>query len=198
MQILHNILIVLIVFSSSFVFLSENPVHSVLFLIFSLCDAAIILFLFNAEFLGFIFIIIYVGAIAVLFLFVIMMLNLKFNTSRLLVYFPFIFLIIVVFFSETFILVESSFSNDTIYSSDILNFLDNLTNITIIGQGLYSYYIVAFLIAGLILLVAIIGAICLTLNYSSSRKKELYYRQLSRSDTFLSFFRNKNIIKPKI
>ena len=198
MQILHNILIILIVFSSSFVFLSENPVHSVLFLIFSLCDAAIILFLFNAEFLGFIFIIIYVGAIAVLFLFVIMMLNIKFNTSRLLFYFPFIFLIIVVFFSETFILVESSFSNDTLYSSDILNFLDNLTNITIIGQGLYSFYIVAFLIAGLILLVAIIGAICLTLNYSSSRKKELYYRQLSRSDTFLSFFRNKNIIKPKI
>ncbi len=77
MKDFHSILCLLLFFSGLMVAFSTNPVESVLFLILAFCNAAAILFIFHAEFLGLIFIIIYVGAIAVLFLFVIMMLNVK-------------------------------------------------------------------------------------------------------------------------
>jgi NADH:ubiquinone oxidoreductase subunit 6 (subunit J) len=89
---LHYFFSFLLLLSSIFVFISKNPVHSVLFLILTFCNAAGILFLFNAEFLGLVFIIIYVGAIAVLFLFVVMMLNVKIYSSDEFYYLPFILL----------------------------------------------------------------------------------------------------------
>ena len=82
MLFLHSFLTFLLLFSSVFVLISENPVHSVLFLILTFCNAAAILLLLNVEFLGLIFIIVYVGAIAVLFLFVVMMLNVKIYSSK--------------------------------------------------------------------------------------------------------------------
>ena len=78
---LHYFFITILLLSSLFVLISQNPVHSVLFLILAFCNASGILFLFNAEFLGLVFIIIYVGAIAILFLFVVMMLNVKVYSS---------------------------------------------------------------------------------------------------------------------
>ena len=83
---------------------------------------------------------------------------------------------------------------ETINKNDITffsyeKFIDNLGNIDVFGQALYNYYLVCFLLAGLILLVAMIGAIILTLNFKSKRKNELVFRQLSRSDNFISFFK---------
>ena len=85
------------------------------------------------------------------------------------------------------------FSNNNFAETSIAynfdNYLDNLSSIDVLGQSLYNYYLVCFLLAGLILLVAMLGAIVLTLNFSSQRKTELSARQLSRSDNFLAFFK---------
>ena len=194
MEILHSFLIFLLLLSSIFVFISTNSVYSVLFLILAFCNSSAILLLFSAEFLGIIYVIIYVGAIAVLFLFVVMMLNTK-NTKKissdsylyLFAIFSFFLLGVfeIFFFFDDFIF-DSFFvfnSNGSSYEF----FFDNLTNIDVLGQALYNYFLVCFLIAGFILLVAMLGAIVLTLNFNSSRKNELVSRQLSRSDNFLGF-----------
>jgi NADH-quinone oxidoreductase subunit J len=190
---LHYFFSFLLLLSSIFVFISKNPVHSVLFLILAFCNASGIVFLFNAEFLGLVFIIIYVGAIAVLFLFVVMMLNVKIYSSDEFSYLPFIFLGGFVLVIQVFLVLEKAFSNSIFWSTSLPynfeNFLDPLTSIDVIGQSLYNYYLLCFLLAGLILLVAMIGAIILTLNFSSKRQNELVSRQLSRSDNFLAFFK---------
>lgn len=190
---LHYFFITVLILSSLFVLLSQNPVHSVLFLILAFCNASGILFLFNAEFLGLVFIIIYVGAIAILFLFVVMMLNVKVYSSNTLFYLPFLFLGGLVLVLQTFLMLEKVFSNSTFWTTNLPynfdNYLDNLTSIDVLGQSLYNYYLVCFLLAGLILLVAMVGAIVLTLNFSSQRRNELVSRQLSRSDNFLAFFK---------
>lgn len=193
MGILHCFFTFLLLISSIFVFISKNPVHSVLFLILTFCNASGILFLFNAEFLGLVFIIIYVGAIAVLFLFVVMMLNVKIYSSNILFYLPFIFLGCFIMILQIFLILEKTFTNSTFCVSDLPynfdNYLDSLSSIDVLGQSLYNYYLLCFLLAGLILLVAMIGAIVLTLNFRSHRKNELVSRQLSRSDNFLAFFK---------
>jgi NADH-quinone oxidoreductase subunit J len=192
MKYLHFFLVTFLLCSSFFVFLSDNPVHSVLFLILAFCNASSILFLFNVDFLGVLFIIIYVGAIAVLFLFVVMMLNVKLYSTQTAQYIPFIFLGGLILFIQIFLNLATVFdsTDDIITTFSVFEItLDNLSNIDIFGQGLYNYFLVTFLLAGLILLVAMIGAIVLTLNYRSHRKTELVNKQLSRSDNFISFFK---------
>jgi NADH-quinone oxidoreductase subunit J len=166
----------------------------VLFLILCFCNAAGILFLFNAEFLGLIFIIVYVGAIAILFLFVVMMLNVKiYSSDNLAYYLPFFLLTGFVLMLQVYLIFEKVFSNTTFWYSDLPytfeNYIDNLNSIDVLGQCLYNYYLICFLVAGLILLVAMIGAIVLTLNFSSQRKNEMPSRQIARSDKFLAMFR---------
>ena len=96
-------------------------------------------------------------------------------------------------FIQLFLIIEKAFFGfNNLSEVDVYNFqntLDNITNIDAIGQGLYNYFVPCFLLAGIVLLVAMIGAIVLTLNFSSHRKSELAYRQLSRSENFLSFFK---------
>jgi len=155
-------------------------------------------------------IIIYVGAITVLFLFVIMMLDInvlvyKKNKNNF-GYLPIIFLISFIFFLETFImfskifttyyhLIEQSFFKNDFFYRKILNHLDSITNIETLGQILYSYYAFFFLIAGLILLIALIGAV--TLTKKEKKKKNLLiknlYKQLSRNSLEAVFnIKNKN------
>lgn len=194
MVFLHSYFTLLLLLSSIFVLISKNPVHSVLFLILCFCNAAGILFIFNAEFLGLIFIIVYVGAIAILFLFVVMMLNVKiYSVDNLFYYLPFFLLTGFVLVIQIYLIFEKVFSNTTFWYSDLPytfeNYIDNLNSIDILGQCLYNYYLICFLVAGLILLVAMIGAIVLTLNFSSQRKNEIPSRQMSRSDKFLALFR---------
>jgi len=189
-QNLHLILSVQLIVCSCLVFFSYNPVNSVLFLILSFVNAASILILFNVDFLGILFIIIYVGAIAVLFLFVVMMLNVKifiFNQNFLL---PFFLILSFFIFGLLFTTLKTVFFDLTVAELEkSFLYFDSLSNIDVFGQSLYNNYLPCFLIAGLILLVAMIGAIILTLNFSSGRKNELVFRQLSRSDNFLKFFR---------
>jgi NADH:ubiquinone oxidoreductase subunit 6 (subunit J) len=193
MQTLHLFLTVFFILSGLLVFISNNPVHSVLFLILTFCNSSAILFLFKVDFLALTFIIIYVGAIAVLFLFVVMMLNVKVFSSLNILYTPFISLGGFILLVQIFFIVEKAFFGySTIENRKPFLFehtLDNFNAIDVLGQGLYNYYLVCFLLAGIVLLVAMVGAIVLTLNFSSQRKNEFAFRQLSRSDNFLSFFK---------
>lgn len=203
MQSLHFFLTIFLILSSILVFTSTNSVYSVLFLILAFCNSSAILLLFSAEFLGLIYIIIYVGAIAVLFLFVVMMLNtknVKTSSSDVHLYLLTIFTFGLFGSIEAFFIFDKNFLIDSFFSisQNTSNFhllFDDLTNIDVLGQSLYNYFLVCFLLAGFVLLVAMIGAIVLTLNFSGSRKNELVSRQLSRSDNFLSFFSKSDIIK---
>jgi NADH-quinone oxidoreductase subunit J len=204
MQTLHIVLNFTLATSALLVLTADNPVHSVLFLILTFCNASAILLLFKLEFLALVFVMIYVGAIAVLFLFVVMMLNIKVvNTKGVFSFQTFlIFLISFGLFVLIYAIVEQSFfgfkdpmyfefSEEMLFGSTNLHFrnMDCLSNIDVVGQVLYNYFTPCFLMGGLLLLIAMIGAIVLTLNFNSDRRNELFYRQLSRSDNFLSFLK---------
>ena len=193
MYFIHFVLSQLLCWCSYFVCTCKNPIHSVLFLILVFCNAAGILFIFNAEFLGLIFIIIYVGAIAVLFLFVIMMLRIKNKEEN-------ISTVNSIFWILLFILIEyellqilgESFELSSVFPDSnffLFLLLDNSNNIDILGQALFGYYLICFLLAGILLLIALVGCIVLTLKFNNTEETQNVNRQLSRSDNFLSFFK---------
>ena len=177
----------LLIMSSLFVFISENPVNSVLFLILSFLCSSSICFYFGADFLGLIFIIIYVGAIAVLFFFIIMMLNIKLGENKN-SYFSLIYILSLIVFLEIYFHISNYFSNFLFYQFNFF-FFDNFSSEFFIGQLLYNYYSFCFLIAGIILLVAMIGSIVLTLTFTNKKSKKIEFRQQVRTDNFLSFFK---------
>jgi len=188
--ILFSLFSSLALISALMVITSENPVHSVLFLILTFFNAAGILLLLEVEFLAMVFVVVYVGAIAVLFLFVVMMLNVKINrdSGELLRYLPIGGLIGFVFLAEIFLVVTGDFTPLTLQEQEILGpahalwaeKVDSLTNIEIIGQTLYTYYFYYFLVASLILLVSMIGAIVLTMQTNPTLKRQHIYQQVSR------------------
>ncbi len=158
----------IVIISSLSVVFSSNPVHSVLFLIFTFFNTAVIFLLFNAEFLAMTLIIVYVGAVAVLFLFVVMMLNINDSLMKegFLKYFPFGLLLICIFFGELYMIFES---NVFITPSDIRISISELVdggmdNTKSIGLFLYTDYFIVFQISGFLLLLAMIGAIVLAHN----------------------------------
>ncbi len=189
----QTLLLFLMGVSALMVVTSKNPVDSVLFLILVFLNAAGLTFLIEAEFIDLIFIIIYVGAIAVLFLFIVMMLEIKIQRGEgdVAQYLPFALLLGVIFFIQIFLSLEEVFANVSI-KSDITSWyllIDDLTNIEILGQLLYTDFLLCFLLAGILLLIAMIGAIILTLNFNSQRQNEIIARQLSRSADVLVYFR---------
>ena len=188
----------MLIVSSLMIVVSQNSIYSVLFLVLSFVSSVSILFLLECEFISLMFIIIYVGAIAVLFLFVVMMLDIKTTnlTKDSLKYFPFGSFVGIVFLTEILIMIPKTFDNLNPYSNSFLsNFyldwffrLDHLTDIASIGQVLYTDYILQFLIAGNILLLAVIGPVILTLTTSvKTSKKQVTFKQLSRSYKFVLF-----------
>jgi NADH-quinone oxidoreductase subunit J len=203
MKELHSILCLLMLFSAFLAAFSRNPVESVLFLILAFCDAGAILFLYNLEFFGLLFIIIYVGAIAVLFLFVIMMLNIKLQSSFLgnlnaknpLLYIVSLLLVLIlsvnsyVYFFASFNEVSSTVVRENTFS---VQFFDNFSNLDVLGQVFYNYYLMYLSLAGFILLIALLGAIVLTLNFNKPKKAQIDSKQLSRTDSFISFFNTKS------
>ena len=183
MLIILNIILIL---SALCVFLTQNPVYSVLFLVLTFLSSASICFIFGADFLGILFVIIYVGAIAVLFLFIVMMLDIKIERSN----FQFFFLfcgVLVFIFSQVYVYIVNVFSDKDFYNFP-LEIFDTLSIEFYIGQLLYNYYVLGFLISGIILLIAMIGAIVLTLNFTNKNLSKQIFRQLVRTDKFLSFF----------
>ena len=161
-------LLILLIFFSFIVISSRNPIHSVLALISVFLLSAILLFCLNVEFLALSFVIIYVGAIAILFLFVVMMLDIKNNDSHLnfLNYSSISYFISFVFLLELFLpLTKLNVQPSTDYVwIKWLSELDTISNVQAIGQLLYTYYFVFFLVAGFILFVAILGALMLTVT----------------------------------
>lgn len=171
----------------------KNSVHAVLFLILSFLCASGILIMLQCEFLALMFLIIYVGAIAVLFLFVVMMLDLKLMNSKkdFLKYLPFGVLVIAMFTIYPAITSINNFFYENPYTTNLLlqnthfNWLvrlDSFTEIQSIGQVVYTQYVLQFLIAGNILLLATLAAVVLTINTdSSNEKKQIIFKQLARN-----------------
>jgi NADH-quinone oxidoreductase subunit J len=136
--------IFLLLLSSVCVLLVKNPVHSVLFLILAFCNAAGLLFIFKAEFLGLIFIIIYVGAIAILFLFVVMMLNVKvYSSYNIFFYLPFLFLACCLLLFQIFLIFDTMIAHSDYrmitLPYEFTNSWDDLYSIDMLGQSLYNY-----------------------------------------------------------
>ena len=155
------------VFGSCMVVFSRNPVHSVLWLIFVFLNVAVLFVILGAEFLGMILIIVYVGAVAVLFMFVVMMLNISITTvkSGVLQYLPIGGLVGLILLIE-FVFVAVTFSkNDKFQMLIAKDAVDiGVTNTEALGNVLYTQYFYLFQVSGLVLLVAMIGAIILTLR----------------------------------
>ena len=178
--ILFFILSIIIIISSFLVIISKNPIHSVLFLILVFFNSAILFLFSNAEFLAMVLLIVYIGAVAVLFLFVVMMLDINITKLRqsLLNYLPIGILIGSIIFLELFYVVSKS--NFIFIEENVIENISNqaINNTKIIGNFLYTDYFLLFQLSGLILLVAMIGAILLTLRKRLGTKKQNIYKQI--------------------
>jgi len=171
-----------IVASALMVIFSKQPINSILFLIFSFINAAGLFLLAGAEFLALIIVIVYVGAVAVLFLFVIMMLDfnpetIKEETKK---YLPVGLLVGSVLFVEIIVMMNSPeiFSKEFKIIGRIVE--TDLTNTEILGSLIYTEYFLQFQMAGFILLVAMIGAIVLTLRHRDFVRRQNIHDQVSR------------------
>ena len=173
---------VVVCVSGAFTILSRNPVHSVLWLILAFFNAAGLMVLANAEFIAMLLVIVYVGAVAVLFLFVVMMLNIDFAELRagVMKYAAVGFALAVALVAEILIAV-GAYSAGTLQLGRRIAPIDaKVNNIEAIGQLLYSRYLFVFEGAGLVLLVAMIGAIVLTLRPRTDVKPQKISRQVQR------------------
>ncbi len=180
MNLFFLIISTLLIISSSFVVLSKNTVFSVLFLIFSFFNAAILFLISDAEFLAMTLIIVYVGAVAVLFLFVVMMININFTRLKegFLKYLPFGLLLSFIFLTElTFIF--SDFIIDLKQPKINIEslFLSGNSNTKSIGLFMYTEYFIIFQMSAYVLLVAMIGAIVLAYDKKrKARSQDIFYQ----------------------
>ena len=174
------------IFSAIMVIASKNTVHSVFFLILDFISISCLFIMIGAEFLGMIMLIVYVGAVAVLFLFVVMMLNVAqqknqwFESTSDNTHIPIGLLISVVIFFELVIVISGWKYKPDLLSSVSVGINQNITNTHSIGNILYTDYIHLFQLSGMILLVAMIGAIVLTYRKRSGIKRQSYLSQISR------------------
>ena len=184
-----------VLISSALVVVStRNSVHSVMFLILTFFNAAALFVLLGAEFLAMLLIVVYVGAIAVLFLFVVMMLNVDTSAIRakISLHAPLLFCIATIFFLEIFLVLKVS-STENYQTALLFPTPTNTHNVNALGDVLYTKFFLPFQLAGGVLFVAMIGAIVLTL-----RDRNRFIKKQKISD---QVFRNKNnsleIIKVK-
>lgn len=166
------------------VVVSKNQVNSVFFLILVFIIVSIYLFILNIEFLAIIYIIIYVGAVAVLFLFVIMMINIRLIEvkERMFRYLPLSLFIGILLFIQLYFLLKKEFLDLNI-DNNIINWIQKLylfNNIKLLGFLIYTYYVYSFIIASLILFIAMIGSIVLTLYHEMNVKRQNFYQQVER------------------
>jgi NADH-ubiquinone oxidoreductase chain 6 len=194
MDLLFYLFSSLTLLSGVMVIQARNPVHSVLFLILVFFNAAGLLILLGLDFFAMIFLVVYVGAIAVLFLFVVMMLNIKIaeiNEKRLR-YLPIGGVLGLLFLFEVLLIVDNDLIPLLYYKTQsflefqntgFINWSDNLqtvTNIQAIGNLIYTYYFYFFLLSSIILLVAMIGAIVLTMQKGIHIKRQQVFLQNTR------------------
>ena len=174
------------IISAIMVTVSKNTVHSVFFLILDFISISCLFIMIGAEFLGMIMIIVYVGAVAVLFLFVVMMLNVAQQKNQWLLsedssgHIPIGLIISALIFFELIIVIGGWKYKPDLFNSDNLQISSELSNTHSLGQILYTDYIHVFQISGMILLIAMIGAIVLTFRQRDGVKKQSYIKQISR------------------
>ena len=172
--------------SAIMVTVSKNTVHSVFFLILDFISISCLFIMIGAEFLGMIMLIIYVGAVAVLFLFVVMMLNVAqqknqwFSAEKSSKHIPIGLIVSVIIFFELIIVIGGWKYKPDLVSAMSLTIDKDITNTHSIGYVLYTDYIHVFQLSGMILLVAMIGAIVLTFRQRSGVKRQSYFSQISR------------------
>ncbi|PYE35682.1 NADH dehydrogenase subunit J [Rhizobium sp. PP-WC-1G-195] len=185
LQTLFFYLFAFIAVASAFMVISaRNPVYSVLFLILCFFNSAGLFLLTGAEFLAMILLVVYIGAVAVLFLFVVMMLDIDFNQLRsgVLDYAPVGALVGLILAAELIIVVAgSTFSPEIAKSVSMpIPAVTDRTNTAALGDVIYTHYIYYFQIAGLVLFVAMIGAIVLTLRHRPNIKRQNISQQVAR------------------
>ena len=177
---------IIAVVSAIMVTVSKNTVHSVFFLILDFISISCLFIMIGAEFLGMIMLIVYVGAVAVLFLFVVMMLNVAqqknqwFASQENSGHIPIGLIISTVIFFELIIVIGGwKYKPDLLEISNI-SISQDVSNTHSLGAVLYTDYIHIFQLSGMILLVAMVGAIVLTFRQRSGVKKQSYFKQISR------------------
>ena len=173
--------------SAVMVTVSKNTVHSVFFLILDFISISCLFIMIGAEFLGMIMLIVYVGAVAVLFLFVVMMLNVAEQKGQWFssrwdggTHIPVGLLVSLIIFFELIIVIGGWKYKPDLLNSLSVNISTDVTNTRSIGNVLYTDYIHLFQISGMILLVAMIGAIVLTYRERAGVKRQSYVKQISR------------------
>ena len=177
---------IIAVISAIMVTVSKNTVHSVFFLILDFISISCLFIMIGAEFLGMIMLIVYVGAVAVLFLFVVMMLNVAqqknqwFASTKSSSHIPFGLLISLIIFFELIIVVGGWKYKPDLLNSSTITISETITNTHSLGNILYTEYIHLFQLSGMILLVAMIGAIVLTFRERTGIKRQSYIKQISR------------------
>jgi len=171
------------VVSALLVVTARNPVHSVLFLILAFFSSAGLFVLLGAEFLAMLLVVVYVGAVAVLFLFVVMMLDVDFVRLRegFARYLPFALVIAAVLLTEMILISQAVVNGGAAAGRDTLTPASpEMSNIEAIGRVLYTDYVYMFQASGIVLLIAMIGAIVLTLRHKPGVKRQSVATQVGR------------------
>ena len=177
---------IIAILSAIMVIVSKNTVHAVFFLILDFISIASLFIIIGAEFLGMMMLIVYVGAVAVLFLFVVMLMNVSeqtlswFRGSRKTKHIPIGLTVGAVILLELIVVVGGWKYRDTFSETKFLNFKSDFTNTHAIGNVMYTEYIHLFQISGIILLLSMIGAIVLTYRKREGVKRQSYFTQVSR------------------
>ena len=178
---------IIAIVSAVMVTVSKNTVHSVFFLILDFISISCLFIMIGAEFLGMIMLIVYVGAVAVLFLFVVMMLNVAEQKGQWFssrwdggTHIPIGLLVSLIIFFELIIVIGGWKYKPDLLNSLSINISNEITNTRSIGNVLYTDYILLFQISGMILLVVMIGAIVLTYRERAGVKRQSYVKQISR------------------
>ena len=177
---------IIAIVSAIMVTASKNTVHSVFFLILDFISISCLFIMIGAEFLGMIMLIVYVGAVAVLFLFVVMMLNVAQQKNQWFLskssskHIPIGLIISTIIFFELIIVIGGWKYKPNLFDPTNSSSLNEISNTHSLGQVLYTDYIHVFQISGMILLIAMIGAIVLTFRQREGVKKQSYLKQISR------------------
>ena len=180
---------IIAVFSAIMVTISKNTIYSVFFLILVFVSVSILFIMIGAEFLGMIMLIVYVGAVAVLFLFVVMMLNIveqitkRSSRKGFINYISVGSIVGVIIFLELLVVIGGWKYKGTFIPLSDININVDLSNTHALGNILYTDYIHLFQIAGMILLVAMVGAITLTFSKRENIKRQNYFEQIQREKT---------------
>ena len=177
---------IIAIISAIFVIVSRNTVHAVFFLILDFISIACLFIMIGAEFLGMMMLIVYVGAVAVLFLFVVMLMNVTeqklswFRGSKKTSHIPTGLIVGSIILLELVVIVGGWKYRNTFSETKFLSFDQNFSNTHMIGNVMYTEYIHLFQISGVILLLSMIGAIVLTYRKREGVKKQNYFKQVSR------------------